>query len=250
MTTLGSRPSRYATPARKRSTRLPLLSFRRCRRSRPSHPCGSRPGMYSVVASAAPVRPSKMREVLGPGEDLAVARVAGGRHLHAVGRHRRASDSPSRIADHPALAVDGAVGGLARHFGAAVAVEVVDDELRVVRAGADVPAEIDAPEARAVELVGVEDDRPDSPAEAVSREFDGSHLTTISYSPSPSRIGDGRVVCVVGVFADGTPAGTDTSPPAGRCSGTVRYCCTGALAGSVNGALAACSTPPTTGRTT
>jgi hypothetical protein len=38
-------------------------------------------------------------------------------------------------------------------------------------------------------------------------------------------------------------------PPAGICNGISRYCRVGALDGNVNGALALCSTPPTTART-
>ena len=75
-------------------------------------------------------------EVLGPAQDVA-ARVA------VVG---------ARVADHGADAVDRAVGRLERHLRAPVAVEVEHLELRVVRAGADVHAEVDAPQARAVEL--------------------------------------------------------------------------------------------------
>ena len=51
------------------------------------------------------------------------------------------------------------VGGLAGDLRAAVAVEIIDHELRVVRALADVHAEIDPPQQRAVELVGFEDRR-------------------------------------------------------------------------------------------
>ena len=61
------------------------------------------------------------------------------------------------VADHFALAVDGAVGGFAGDLGAPVAIEVVDHELRVMRALADVFAEIDRPHQRAVELVGLQD---------------------------------------------------------------------------------------------
>ena len=64
-----------------------------------------------------------------------------------------ASASPIDLA----RAVDGAVGRLAGDLGPAVAVEVVDHELRVVGAFADVLAQVDPPEPRAVELVGFED---------------------------------------------------------------------------------------------
>jgi len=57
------------------------------------------------------------------------------------------------VAEHGAGAVGGAVAGAAEHLGAAVAVEVVDEELRVVRPLADVAdaavALVDADEAAA-----------------------------------------------------------------------------------------------------
>ena len=58
MITLGRDPSRYATAARKRSTRLPRLS--------PQSAALPRGGMYSVVASALPVAPSKTVRNSGP----------------------------------------------------------------------------------------------------------------------------------------------------------------------------------------
>jgi hypothetical protein len=61
------------------------------------------------------------------------------------------------VADDLAGGVDGAVGGLAGEFGPAVAIKIIDDELRVVGAAADVFPEVDLPEERAVELVGLED---------------------------------------------------------------------------------------------
>ena len=60
------------------------------------------------------------------------------------------------VADRRPLAVDGPVGRLADDLGLAVAVEVVDHELRVVGAFADVLPEVDPPEEAAVELVGFE----------------------------------------------------------------------------------------------
>ncbi len=50
----------------------------------------------------------------------------------------------------------GARRGLDGHFGPAVAVEVIDDELGVVGAGADVGAHVQAPQQRAVQLVAVD----------------------------------------------------------------------------------------------
>ena len=49
------------------------------------------------------------------------------------------------VADHRAGAVDRAVGGLHRHFGATVAVEVEGQELGIMGAGADIAAKVDAP---------------------------------------------------------------------------------------------------------
>src|SRR5690606_39704768 len=62
------------------------------------------------------------------------------------------------VADDGAAAVHGAVGGLHRDLGPAVAVVVVDLELGVVRAGPDVAAQVDPPQAGAVQLDAVEVD--------------------------------------------------------------------------------------------
>ena len=61
------------------------------------------------------------------------------------------------IADYVALSVCGAVGCLADEFGSSVAVEVIDEELRVVCSGADVAAHVDAPEPFTCEFVAVEE---------------------------------------------------------------------------------------------
>jgi hypothetical protein len=60
------------------------------------------------------------------------------------------------VADDLARTVDGAVGGLHDGLGPAVGVQVVDHHLRVVGAGPDVVAEVDAPQPGAVQLVGVD----------------------------------------------------------------------------------------------
>jgi hypothetical protein len=62
-----------------------------------------------------------------------------------------------RVADHGAGAVPGAVGGLHGDLGLAVAVVVVHLELRVVRAGADVAAQVHAPQPGAVQPDAVDD---------------------------------------------------------------------------------------------
>ena len=100
--------------------------------------------MYARGRERGAGAPVEDGEELGPAHDEAVG-------VAMVG---------ARIADDLPDAIDGAVGGLARDFGAAVAVEVVDDELRVVRALADVLPEVDAPEEGAVEPVGLEDRDP------------------------------------------------------------------------------------------
>ncbi|MCY1230252.1 hypothetical protein D9M72_426580 [compost metagenome] len=60
-----------------------------------------------------------------------------------------------RVADHGTGTVCGAVRGLHRQLGLAVAVKVVGEQLGVVRARPDVVAQIDAPQLGAVHLVGV-----------------------------------------------------------------------------------------------
>ena len=63
------------------------------------------------------------------------------------------------LAYHAPCAIDRAVGGLAYHLGASVAVKVGHQELRVVSSGAYVVAEVDAPQTCAVQTVAVYDDR-------------------------------------------------------------------------------------------
>ena len=60
------------------------------------------------------------------------------------------------VTNDPPFAVLASIGGLADDFGLAVAVEVIDEELRVMRAGADVVAEVDTPLACTVKLITVE----------------------------------------------------------------------------------------------
>ena len=140
-------------------------------------------------------------EVFGPGEDLPVAGVVGRRDLNAVGRHDQRAVVLRRVANHGAAAIDRAVGRLARDFGAAVAVEVVDHELRVVRAGPDVPAEIDPPEPRAIDPVGVD--------ELTARQSCAGVVTRIRWIPLHDdlvlavavEVADARVVGAVGEVA-------------------------------------------------
>ena len=113
--------------------------------------------------------------VLGPALEHLDEVILVVRRAHAVVVGVRVAGGDIRLGhgDVP-LARDGAVGvvgdrlragcGLQHRLGATVAVEVVDEELRVVGAGADVHAEVEAVEQRAVELVGVDVDGP-GPAE-------------------------------------------------------------------------------------
>nr|GEU28687.1 hypothetical protein [Tanacetum cinerariifolium] len=103
-------------------------------------------------------------EKLGAFQDTALQ----WRHHGAVGQYLAAGAVGRRhfaalfapvgmgVAQYLAGAVDGAVAGAHGQLGDAVAVVVVHLELRVVGAGADVFSEIDAPQALAVQRVGIE----------------------------------------------------------------------------------------------
>src|SRR5690606_25652749 len=114
-------------------------------------------------------------QVLGAGQDVAagVAVVRAG------------------VADDGAAAVHGAVGGLHRDLGPAVAVVVVDLELGVVRAGPDVAAQVDPPQAGAVQLDAVEVD-------GVGHAGLGVVLGVVRLPlPHPVQVADAGVVGVV-----------------------------------------------------
>ena len=76
------------------------------------------------------------RETVENGEELGTIKDTSS--LIAVVGQRVANDAP--------LAVAGAVGGVTHQLSPSVAVEIIDHELRVVSAGADITAEIDAPQ--------------------------------------------------------------------------------------------------------
>ena len=59
------------------------------------------------------------------------------------------------VSDHGTCRIPGAIGGLEGNLSLAIAVEVVGQDLRVVRAGTDVAAQVDAPQLGAVQFVGV-----------------------------------------------------------------------------------------------
>ena len=151
--------------------------------------------------------------------------------------------SAARVADHRAHAVDRSVRGLARDLGFPVAVEVVDHELRVVRAGADVAAEVDAPQPRAVELVGVEVDVACVAGLRVVFRVRGVPFDDDLVFAVAIEIADAEFVGAVGVvLADGRDARRRDLQ---RHAQVLR---TGALAASVKDALGACSRPKTIGR--
>jgi hypothetical protein len=62
-----------------------------------------------------------------------------------------------RITDHYALAIYGTIGGLAGHFRFSVTVQVVHHELGEVWAGIDVFAQVDAPQAGAIQFITIND---------------------------------------------------------------------------------------------
>ena len=60
------------------------------------------------------------------------------------------------IADHSAAGVPSAVSGFHHHFRFAIAVKVVNQKLCVMRAGADIAAQVDTPQMLTVEFVRVD----------------------------------------------------------------------------------------------
>ncbi|MFM1944709.1 MAG: hypothetical protein RI897_3691 [Verrucomicrobiota bacterium] len=86
-------------------------------------------------------------EVFGPLQDASV-KAGGGILISPVG---------VRVSDGRSLAVGGSVGGLAGDFRAAVAVEVIDHELGVVFALADVASQVNSPEAGSIQFISIED---------------------------------------------------------------------------------------------
>ena len=119
---------------------------------------------HAFAAVAVGIAPGIRNIALGPIVDGGhlLARISLEHRQVLVAAHDAACGGSvvlARIANDFALAVDRAVGSLHHNFGNPVTVEVVDHELRVVCAGADVLAEVDSPEARAVQLHAVYKDR-------------------------------------------------------------------------------------------
>ena len=94
------------------------------------------------------------------GEDVAVHAVGAGRAIIigvVEGRMRPVGGLPFReAADVIAQTILRARAGAAHDLGFAVAVEIVNHEVHVMRAGTDIGAEINAPEPRAVQFVAVQ----------------------------------------------------------------------------------------------
>ena len=115
----------------------------------------------TVAAPAAQV--ATLGNVIRRGQRRAGAPVEDGEILRAF---EHAPEGPRvairvapvglHVADHFATAVNRSIRRLTGNLGDAVAVEVIDHELRVVRALADVFAEVDRPQQRAVELVALD----------------------------------------------------------------------------------------------
>ena len=119
---------------------------------------------HAFAAVAVGIAPGIRNIALGPIVDGGhlLARISLEHRQVLVAAHNAACRGPvvlAPVANDFALAVDRAVGSLHHNFGNPVTVEVVDHELRVVCAGADVLAEVDSPEARAVQLHAVYKDR-------------------------------------------------------------------------------------------
>ena len=119
---------------------------------------------HAFAAVAVGVTPGIRNIALGPivnrGHFFTRAPVEHSQVL--VAAHNAAARRPvilACVANHLSLAVDRTVGSLHHDFGNSVAIEVVDHELRVMRTGADVLAEVDSPEAGAVKLHAVDKHR-------------------------------------------------------------------------------------------
>ncbi len=122
-------------------------------------------------------------QVLGAGQDIAAGvAVVGG-----------------RAADHRAGAVHRAVRRLHGDLGLAVAVVVVRLELRVVRAGTDVAAQVDPPQPGAVELDAVQDRVAGVAGLGVVLGVGRLPLEDEVQRPVAVEVGHGRVVGLVGV---------------------------------------------------
>ena len=115
----------------------------------------------AVAVGVPPVADGAARhDVRSGGERVAVQAVEDGEKLGAR-QDVAGGVAPvgGRVADHIASTIDRSIGGPAGDLRPAVAVQIVDDELRVMCAGADVRSEVDAPQACPGQRVGVEIDR-------------------------------------------------------------------------------------------
>ena len=131
----------------------------------------SRRRQEAVTTVAVLVAPVETQGIIGAKRpDIARRDIVNRRNLGTVStpEHRqvfRTRDNDARciavilarIPDDLALAVDGAVTGLHDHFGLAVAVVVIDLELRVVRTRTDVLAQVDTPKLCTVKFVRIDE---------------------------------------------------------------------------------------------
>jgi hypothetical protein len=91
------------------------------------------------------------------------------------------------IADHMPLPVDRAIGGLHRHLGPTIAVEILHQKLGIMRPRADIGAEVDPPQPLARQRIAVEIDRSGIAALAVVMAVGGVPFQHQIGLPSPSR---------------------------------------------------------------
>jgi hypothetical protein len=153
-------------------------------------------------------------QVFGTFEDAALD--AG--HLRAVGQDGGAgpvglgpftaalAPVDVRVAEHLAGPVRRAVAGAHGHLGLAVAVQVIDLELGVVRAGPDVVAQVDAPQSPALQRVGVDEHVAGIAAEGVVLGVGRVPLEDDLVAAVAVQVADAGVVGGVGI---GLAAGRD-----------------------------------------
>lgn len=104
-----------------------------------------------------------------------------------------------RITEDFALAVDSAVRRLRDDFCLAVSIEVIHEELRVVRTGANVRTHVYAPEARAIQPICIENHIAGVTGERVVFRVRRIPLEHDLILTVPVEIADARVVSRVGV---------------------------------------------------
>src|SRR5262249_21971064 len=116
--------------------------------------------IHAIAVTVAPIADSPARDdVARGGHCRARLAVEDGQEFWPVEDIARAvAIIGVRVSDHIAHAVNGSVRGPAGHLCLAISIEIVNLKLRVVRAGANVTTEVNAPQPRPVKLVSVEVD--------------------------------------------------------------------------------------------